>query len=394
MWDDDHARQCIRRRNLLTHGMFESISSPCLVGDFPMPNCSTRSFVAALMLLCFGCDGSTGANGLPHDAMVSAHSADNDADNLVNADGGVDGEATLDLAHPDALVHARVADAHLDAEPLADANDSTVDAADFVDSQTPIEADAADAFGGDASVALGDEPVMCAIHVWTMGRSFFWTFYIRDGERRVVRRESVDRNGHQYTSAVTRFSRDGMTSSSEYHRADGALQYTASSEYNRSGKPTRKVSVRPNGDQWKITVYLYDDEQQLLEEVETRVSSGEAVTKTYGYDDVGNRLSETIQGAQGISRTDYTYDERNRLTSERRADAAHLVETIDYHYEFNDADQIHTVQETHRESGELRGRSIYNYTDDGQLFNVESINRQGQRDAQVYYLCDTLDILD
>ena len=241
---------------------------------------------------------------------------------------------------------------------------------------------------------MAREPIMCAIHVLSMGRSFFWTFYMRDAQDRVVRRESVDRTGHQYTSATTRFSEDDLTSSAEFRSANGAIQYTESTAYSVSGKPIQSVRVRPNGVQWKTTVYTYDQHDQLIEEVETQVSNGEVLRKRYTYDNEGNRLSETVQGPDGLSRTDYTYDEANRVQSERQVDVENNVDTIDHQYQLGDQGQIETVQRSHRESGELWGQSIYYYAEDSQLLKIESINRQGQRDAEIYYLCDGLDVLE
>src|SRR5262249_55714818 len=112
---------------------------------------------------------------------------------------------------------------------------------------------------------------------------------------------------------------NGTVASYEYDRADRLTHLTidragtviVAYEYGYEENGNRKSQIETNGGNAETTTYGYDDLDRL-----TTVGYPDGTYVTYGYDGVGNRISETVKDAAGVVLSAKTaeFDTINRLS--------------------------------------------------------------------------------
>lgn len=129
----------------------------------------------------------------------------------------------------------------------------------------------------------------------------------------------------------------------------------------------------------RSTQYTYDDLYRLTNESITDAINGD-YSASYSYDDVGNRIEETIDGVT----TAYTYDDNDRLTQTGGTIFTHdangntLSETLDGNvttYIWNDKNKL--IETTN-------GSTTTNY-----LYNVDGIRTQQDAGSAIEYVVDS-----
>ena len=110
------------------------------------------------------------------------------------------------------------------------------------------------------------------------------------------------------------------------------VQSTETYEYGENGLPTRITTVYAMDGREEVTLFTYDQDQHLLEQVTTDEEGNEVAYIRQTYRD--GKLTSKTQLEAGSSRertTLYTYDEKGRITKEEPSDG--IGEILTYIYE-------------------------------------------------------------
>ncbi len=123
-----------------------------------------------------------------------------------------------------------------------------------------------------------------------------------------------------------------MISDTEYNNLDNGEVHEVRTEYIYDEKGRLSVAQAYQNDRksWRIE-YEYDEQDRLIKE--TYYSRINAYC-SYSYDENGNLSEKTVDGEFGVTVTDYTYDENNRIIKAEDYHDGELLYTYEYEYEF------------------------------------------------------------
>lgn len=158
-----------------------------------------------------------------------------------------------------------------------------------------------------------------------------WTIYTYDTDGRLIREDFYYNDELHYYVEYEYDENDVMISDTEYSILYNGEVHEVRTEYiyDDEGRLSAEQAYQNDHQSWRIE-YEYDEQDRLIKEtLNSRINS----YFYYSYDENGNLSEKTSDGEFGVTVTNYTYDENNRLINAEDYHDDELAYTYEYEYE-------------------------------------------------------------
>lgn len=159
-----------------------------------------------------------------------------------------------------------------------------------------------------------------------------WTIYTYDTYGKLIKEDFYYNNRLWHYIEYEYDENGSMISDTEYSVLYNEELHEIRIEYiyDDKGRLSAEQAYQ-NGHESYSLDYEYDEQDRLIKDTfYGRINS----YRSYSYDENGNLSVKTNDGEFGVTITDYTYDDNNRLISAEDYHDGELIHTYEYEYEF------------------------------------------------------------
>lgn len=158
--------------------------------------------------------------------------------------------------------------------------------------------------------------------------------YTYDAQGNLLSETTYDAQDAQVESLCYTYDENGNMLSKNHVTIHGAVQPIHKYTYDAQGHMLTDTSFDARGQQASQWRYTYDTRGNLLSEKCAR--TGEIITsKTYSYDQSGNRLTQTEEFARNTYRRVWSYDAQGRMLTEQCTLNGAFKSSVTYSYDLN-----------------------------------------------------------